>query len=72
MDMPTQIVSEYVKNKGINLTRLAKATGLSYVSVYDSLANKNRERDLKAGELIRICNFLGLNPMDFADEQQKN
>lgn len=64
MDKPTAMVSDYVKEKGINLTKISKETGIAYSTLYDSLLNKNRDRNLRGGELIAICSFLGLNPME--------
>ena len=40
-------------------------------ALYDSLANKKRERPLSMDEAIIICKFLGGNPMDFAEEKTK-
>lgn len=39
--------------------------------LYDSLLNDDRDRDLRAGEMVMVCRFLGVNPMDFADESEK-
>ena len=68
MDVPTRNLSRYVRDKGINLARMSRATGISYRALYDSLANPDRERDLRAGELMGICKFLDVNPMDFNKE----
>lgn len=67
MSVVTKKVSEYVKNKGINLSKLSRDTNIRYMDIYNSLANPKRNRDLKDYELIRICKFLGVNPMDFAE-----
>lgn len=71
MDIPTRNLSQYVKEKGINLSKMSRDTGISYVSIYNSLINEVRGRDLRAGEMFKICEFLGVNPMDFADEPSK-
>lgn len=70
MSVVTKKVSEYVKNKGINLSKLSRDTNIQYMDIYNSLANPKRNRDLRDYELIRICAFLGVNPMDFAEEQE--
>ena len=70
MDKPTQMISEYVSEKGINLSNLSVKTGIPYDSIYASLANKNRDRDLRGGELIAICAFLNLDPMDLRVPQR--
>lgn len=69
MDAITENVSKYIKRMGINLTKVSKDTGISYTALYDSLLNKDRERDLKAKEFIAVCKFLGVDPMDFADKE---
>ena len=68
MDVPTMNVAKYIQNTGINLTALARKTGISYFKLYNSLSNKNLDRDLKAGEYLTICQHLGLDPMRFAEE----
>ncbi len=68
MDIPTRNLSEYVKATGANLAKMSRDTGIPYISIYDSLANESRDRDLRVGEFFRICNFLKMNPTDFAEE----
>jgi len=65
MDIPTQLVSNYVRNKGINLKKMSDATGIPYTVIYDSLQNKNRDRDLRVGEFLEICEFLEVDPKTF-------
>lgn len=67
----TSNVSEYIKKRGINLSKLSRDTHIQYMAIYDSLANPDRNRDLRDHELLKICAFLGVNPMDFADDQQE-
>ncbi len=67
MDVPTRNLSNYVKDKGINISKMSRDTGIPYMSIYDSLINKERDRDLRVGEMFTICRFLDVNPMDFAD-----
>lgn len=68
MDTPTRNLAKYVKEKGINLKKIAEATGMPYTAVYDSLGHKERSRALKVGEMFAICAFLEKDPIDFADE----
>lgn len=70
MDIVTKNVSEYVKEKRINVSAMSRDTGIPYTALYASLVDKNRGRDLRGRELISICRFLGVNPMDFADESE--
>ena len=54
MDRPTENLSRYVKEKRINLSKMARETGIPYPALYDSLGNKNRDRNLCAGEFVAI------------------
>ena len=63
-------IGKYMKEKGFNLSEVARKTGLNYQSLYTSLYDEERERDLRTEELIPLCIFLGVNPMDFAEEEQ--
>lgn len=72
MDIPTRNLSKYVKEKGINLSKMSRDTNIPYMSLYDSLANPDRNRDLRAGEMMSVCEFLGVNPFDFnSDSDEK-
>lgn len=53
-------VSEYVRNKEINLQKMSRETGLPYRSLYDSLLSKKRNRDLRDHEFMSVCFFWGL------------
>lgn len=46
------------KRKGINLSKMSRDTGVPYMSLYDSLMNESRDRDLRAGEVFKVCVFL--------------
>lgn len=65
LDKHTEKVSMYVKSVGVNLSKLSRDTGIPYVALYDSLANKKRDRRLRTDEFFKICSFLHKNPMDF-------
>lgn len=71
MDIPTKNLSKHVKEKGINLSKMSRDTRIPYMALYDSLLNDDRDRALRAGEMFMVCRFLGVNPMDFADEAEK-
>lgn len=70
MDVPTRNLSNYVRNKGINVTKLSAATGIPYMALYDSLLNTKRQRDLRFGEALLICSFLEVDPLDFAHKKE--
>ena len=67
----TKNLAAYIKGKAINLSAMSRATGISYNALYDSVASKDRERPLSMDESLKICKFLGVNPMDFADDAEK-
>lgn len=71
MDIPTRNLSAYVKDKGINLSKMSRVTEIPYVSLYDSLMNDSRDRDMRTGEFIKVCIYLGVDPMDFAKDLVK-
>jgi DNA-binding Xre family transcriptional regulator len=67
LDEITANVARYIEKKRINLAALARDTGIPYSALYGSLSNKKRDRELRAKELVKICKFLDVDPMDFAD-----
>lgn len=71
MSCITKSVSRYVKEKRINITGMSRDTGVPYSALYASLCDEERGRSLRDDELVAVCRFLGVNPMDFADESEK-
>lgn len=61
-------ISNYVKNKGIALSVMARQTGIPYMALYNSLMNDRKGRQLRGRELISVCVFLGVDPREFAEE----
>lgn len=70
MDTLTKNISCYVREKGISIKKISEETGIAYTALYDSLSNKNRDRDLRGSEFMKICEFLEKNPMDFMEEEK--
>ena len=67
-------LAEYVNNKGINLSAMSRATGIRRGILHMSLSitvPDNKRRPLKDDELVKVCRFLEVNPMDFADKPEK-
>lgn len=64
-------IASYIKEKAINLSKMSRQTGISYTALYDSLFNKDKNRQLRGRELVAICVFLGVNPMDFAEKPEE-
>ena len=65
----TKSLARYVQENSVNLSAMSRETGIPYMALYDSLANKKRARLLSFYEALVICRFLGVNPMDFAEEK---
>lgn len=70
MSTYTKNLAEYVKKRGINLSKVARDTGIPYYSLYSSLMDSDRARDLRDYEFMGVCLFLGVDPRDFADTAQ--
>lgn len=70
-ELVTKNIASYVKEKGIALSMISRNTGIPYQRVYDSLGNKKRNRELSADEVVLICKFIEKNPMDFAEDSER-
>lgn len=71
MSYVTKNLSRYVKEKGFNLSEMSRKTGVLYSALYTSLMDDERNRSLRDDELLLICSFLGVNPMDFAESGEE-
>lgn len=69
MSSVTKNVANYVNSMGINISKMSRDTGIPYGQLIVSLRHNDRDRSLRDDELIAICSFLGVNPMDFATEK---
>lgn len=61
-------LSKIIKDRGINLSEIARLIDIPYMALYNSLRDKSREREIRGWELVRICKFLDVNPLDFAED----
>ena len=64
-------IAGFIKKRGVNISAMSRETGIPYMSIYDSLFNDKRSRKLNGSELIAICKFLDVSPMEFAEEGSK-
>ena len=71
MDGATKKISEYVRQKGFNLSEISRKTGVPYMALYDSLMNDKRDRDLRVDEFLELCKHFGINPMVFYPDETK-
>lgn len=72
MSLITNRVSNYVRDKGINISKMARDTGISYTALYASLCDKSRNRSLRDDEFLIICAFLEINPRVFANDSPQS
>lgn len=63
-DAETNRVADYIQKLGIKYTCMARATGIPEGILRRSLIK--RERSLRAGEFLAVCQFLERAPLDFA------
>lgn len=75
MDGATKKVSEYIREKGFNLSEISRKTNIPYTALYNSLMNEKRDRDLRVDEFLPLCKHLGLDPMtlcpiNFAEQKE--
>lgn len=62
--MITKRIAEIVADRGVTLTRIAEVTGIPYQAIQASL-KKDGTRQLRADELVKVCKFLELNPLEW-------
>ena len=65
----TKAIANYINDKGISLKRVSEATGIPYNPICSSLGadGTRKPRKLRGDELLKVCNFLEVNPMRFMD-----
>lgn len=56
-------LSGIIDSKSINLSKMAVELNFPYRGIYNSLHGTGRE--LRSSELIAICKYVGVNPMEF-------
>lgn len=63
-------IGRYMKEKGYNLSEVSRKIGIGYKGLYTSLFDEERNRDLRAEELIRLCEFLDVDPREFVGKTE--
>lgn len=58
----TKTLAEIAEKKKVNIRWLSSVTGLPYMNLYNSLKNTKRNRELRADELLLICDAIGVDP----------
>lgn len=61
-------IARFIKEKGVQLSVMSRATGIPYTALYDTFLNERKKRQIRGKELILVCDFLGIDPKDFAEE----
>lgn len=67
-------LANYIEKKGINISAMSRATNIERGKLHMSLSNSiddSKRRPLKDDELVKVCKYIGVNPMDFADDLLK-
>lgn len=59
-----------MRARGYNLSEVSRKTGIEYKGLYTSLYDEKRNRDLRAEELIRLCEFLDIDPREFVGKTE--
>lgn len=66
-DPATNLAADYITRCAISRAEISRSTGISEGILRRCLVQ--RERSLRADEFLRLCVFLGKEPMDFWQER---
>lgn len=66
---PTKELYKRIKAKYIPISVICKETGLSPKAIYSSLT-ENAKRQLRADELLAVCDFLKIDPMELLEKKK--
>ncbi len=61
----------YIRDRNINLSEMARKTGIPYRALYNSLSNKSRRRELRSSELAAVCGYLGIENLNMKNLNMK-
>lgn len=59
-------LNQYILDKGVAISAISVKTGVPGNALYRSLRG---DRKIRGDELIKVCGFLGINPMIFLPEK---
>lgn len=62
MDIATQKLAQYVKQRGIKISAISAGSGIGANAIYPSLSGN---RPMRADEFLAVCNYLAVDPMEF-------
>ena len=68
--MITKKLAELIAEQGINISALSRATGIKRGILHASLSaavDDEKRRPLRDDELVKVCRFLKVNPMDLME-----
>jgi len=66
LDNATIRLADYLKDKGVTVSAVSKATNIPHGVLYPSFQKK---RSFRADEFLLICGFLGVDPGAFSDSR---
>ena len=52
-------LGDYLRKERVNLSEVARETGIAYELLYNSLMNRSRNREIRGKELLAVCSFFG-------------
>lgn len=64
--MITTKIANIISDRGISISRIAEVTGISSQILYNCF-DSSKTRELRADELVLVCDFLGVNPLELKD-----
>ena len=68
MSKVTEKLAKYISERDVNLAEMSKRTGIAYMDIYHSIGAGRRNRSLRDYELLMICKYLNICPMDLLVE----
>ncbi|MCF2705097.1 helix-turn-helix transcriptional regulator [Enterocloster clostridioformis] len=63
-------ISAYIKEKGITIAAMSRATGIPYSNLYGSFFHNKKNRQIRGSELIAVSKFLGIDPREFGETKK--
>jgi len=67
MDCATGKLADYLKEKGVTVSAVSRATNIPHGVLYPSFQKK---RSFRADEFLLICGFLGVDPKLFSNAEE--
>lgn len=69
MDKYSDYIAQEVNRRKLKIQSVADKAGMTYMQLYNSLFNKDRNRPLRANEYIALCEVLDLDVYGASNKQ---